>query len=73
VIWLFVLGTKEILANPLTAEKFVRTQILAPLCKELEIQKKVKDKGYTLSETLPLPNFDQLRICLSQTQRNNGS
>lgn len=49
VIWLFVIGTKEILQNKLTAERFFRQQILLPICKESNIFKNKKEIDWQMS------------------------
>jgi hypothetical protein len=71
VIWLFVIGTKEILQNKLTSEKFLRQQILLPLCKA--IAGKDIDGAQIMADAIKLPSTDVLTYILSCTQKNNGS
>jgi len=73
VIWLFVIGTKEILANNLTAEKFLRQQLIYPIVKSMCVTNKIKESATDLADSVKLPDLELLQVCLGATQKNNGS
>lgn len=63
VFWLFIVGSKEILTNKLTAEKYIRQQLLYPVLKQVPGVSAPHD----MSEQMPLPSLDLLLLCLDSS------